>query len=71
MVAKKKRIGVRIKDSVWIRKKMSNYTSFLFLLEILIYLETRNGIKVTHNSSGRMCSSRNRAYFMRRGGLIY
>ena len=43
MVAKKKRIGVRIKDSVWIRKKMSNYTSFLFLLEILIYLGTGKG----------------------------
>jgi len=37
MIAKKRRIGVRIKDSVWSRKKMSNYISFLCLLEILTY----------------------------------
>lgn len=35
LVAKKRRIRVRIKDSVWTRKKTSNYILFLFLLEIL------------------------------------
>lgn len=57
MVAKERKMRVKSKDSVWNRKKVSNWVSFPFLLEILTNPgegKERNGIKLTHNSFWRL-----------------